>query len=324
MIYNILIVGAGQLGSRHLQSVKQTNFKTKIFVYDISTDALRVAKERYEQVAENENIEGVEFVTSLNCVEKNIDFSIIATGSGGRAEIISQVLDVCCVKYMLIEKVLFQSLSEYETIQVLLDSKKVQAWVNCPRRMNFFYKELSALLKGQTLSVTIEGYQWSFGCNAIHYIDLIGFLCHCEEYSIEENLDKQIQKSKRDGYFEFTGEVFLKYCNGTQCRIISHSEDSQGLILTIVSKDCRLLIDESKGEVFISRKEDEWKWYNEKFTMKYQSELTAEIFENLIIYHKCDLTPYKESVKLHKPFIEILLAFLSRNYQKGIENCPIT
>lgn len=325
MVYNILIVGAGQLGSRHLQSVKTTNLEVKIFVYDISSEALKMAEERYLQIPNNKNIKEIKFITSLEQSERHIDFAIIATGSKGRAKIISKVLSLCYVNYMLIEKVLFQSLEEYSTVQKLLAQNKVEAWVNCPRRMNDFYKELSGNLSGETISVIIEGYQWGLGCNAIHFIDLVSFLTNCSEYTIEEKLDKQILKSKREGYIEFSGELRLAYRNGTKCRIISHALESYcPMILTITLKHCRILVDESKGKVFISKMENDWNWETKEFKLKYQSELTSEVFESLVVNNDCELTRYEESMQLHRPLIEMLLGFLDKNYQSGIKNCPIT
>jgi len=325
MIYNILIVGAGQLGSRHLQSVKTTNLEVKIVVCDISPEALKVAEERYLQIPDNKNVKEIKFITSLDQAERHIDFAIIATGSKGRAEIISKILSISHVDYMLIEKILFQRPEEYRVIQNLLTQNKVKAWVNCSRRMNDFYKELSGDLRGKTISVVIEGHQWGLGCNAIHFIDLVSFLTGCRKYTMTEKLDKQILKSKREGYIEFSGELYLNYSNGSQCRIISHPEGGETpVIMTIVSEEERLLIDESLGEAFISKKGNNWEWRNEKFRIKFQSELTSEVFENLIHNELCDLTPYEESAKLHKPFIKAILGFLNRNYQEGIKNCPIT
>ena len=41
----ILIAGAGQLGSRHLQGVKTSKYELDIWVYDLSEDSLKVAEE---------------------------------------------------------------------------------------------------------------------------------------------------------------------------------------------------------------------------------------------------------------------------------------
>lgn len=325
MIYNILIVGAGQLGSRHLQSVKKASLKTRIFVYDISLDSLKIAEERYRQLDDEGNVERIEFTTSLDSIAPDIDFAIVATGATGRAEIITLILDICRVRFMLIEKVLFQNLQDYARIQNLLELKKVQAWVNCPRRMNAFYQELATIFYGQKISIVVEGYQWGLGCNAIHFIDLVSFLTGCTEYVIEEKLDKQIHESKRKGYVEFSGELYLTYRNGTQARMISHAnENGCSISLTITSACCRILIDEGKGKIFISKKENDWAWESQQFRLKYQSELTSEVLESLIMNNNCSLTRYEESMELHQPFIEAMLVFLDRNYQVGIKNCPIT
>ena len=40
----VLIAGAGQLGSRHLQGVKTSKHELDIWVYDLSEDSLAVAE----------------------------------------------------------------------------------------------------------------------------------------------------------------------------------------------------------------------------------------------------------------------------------------
>lgn len=325
MVYNILIAGAGQIGSRHLQSLKKTNLKSRIFVYDISTESLKVARERYNQIPGGEQIEEIEFADSLEGVMPEIDFAVIATGSKGRAQIIRSLTEVCRVRYMLIEKVLFQSLPEYGQVMELLGKKGIQAWVNCPRRMNPFYKDLAGKLVNEKLSVTVEGTQWGIGCNTIHFIDFVSFLTGCNEYVLEEHLEPEILDSKRAGYLEFTGEISLSWANGTKCRIVSHREGEYfPPVILVVCESLRMLIDENEGEIFVARKSDNWEWVNEKFRIKFQSELTSEVFEGLMLHQSCDLTPYTESVQLHKPFIEMLLGFLDRNYQSGIKSCPVT
>ena len=49
-MYKVAIIGAGQLGSRHLQGLKVAASPLEITVMDSNEDSLKVAKERYDTV----------------------------------------------------------------------------------------------------------------------------------------------------------------------------------------------------------------------------------------------------------------------------------
>ena len=48
--YKIFIIGAGQIGSRHLQALRAVRIPLKISVIDPSTESLDLAKQRYEEM----------------------------------------------------------------------------------------------------------------------------------------------------------------------------------------------------------------------------------------------------------------------------------
>ena len=48
--YSIAVIGAGEVGSRHLQALALLKRPVKIFVVDPSNESLRIAKERFQQV----------------------------------------------------------------------------------------------------------------------------------------------------------------------------------------------------------------------------------------------------------------------------------
>ncbi len=50
-MFNVAIIGAGQLGSRHLQGLKLSSSPLSITVMDSNDESLRVAKERYDVVS---------------------------------------------------------------------------------------------------------------------------------------------------------------------------------------------------------------------------------------------------------------------------------
>jgi len=63
---HILIIGGGQLGSRHLQAVKKCEFPVSIVVLDPSRESLTVCESRYKEIEDNANVESIQFLTELN------------------------------------------------------------------------------------------------------------------------------------------------------------------------------------------------------------------------------------------------------------------
>ena len=95
---NIVVIGAGQLGSRHLQALSKVNVQTRIEVVDPFADALEVARARFNEMPSNSNISGINFYSSLSELSSHVDLAIIATNSDIRAEVIRTLVRHCNVK----------------------------------------------------------------------------------------------------------------------------------------------------------------------------------------------------------------------------------
>ncbi len=51
-MYKIALIGAGQLGSRHLQALAKINLEISIEVVEPNTQASEVAKQRFNEIGE--------------------------------------------------------------------------------------------------------------------------------------------------------------------------------------------------------------------------------------------------------------------------------
>ncbi|MBC8146778.1 MAG: Gfo/Idh/MocA family oxidoreductase [Bacteroidetes bacterium] len=141
-IYNIAVIGAGQLGSRHLQGLAKSSKEFQIYVIDPNENALILAKQRFEEVSKSTN-SIVSYRQSMSDLPGTIDLAIIATTANVRRKIIENLLDKCSIKYLILEKVVFQKSEDFKPIQKRLLEKGVKAWVNCARRSYSFYKNLT-------------------------------------------------------------------------------------------------------------------------------------------------------------------------------------
>ena len=322
-MYTIAIIGAGQLGSRHLQGLKTAQFDMKIEVVDTSADSLAVARERYEQVAENSRIGEIRFIKSINELTEELDLVIIATGAASRYAITTELIKLKKVKNILFEKVLFQEVEDYFNIEELLTKNHIQAWVNCPRRMYGFYNDLKErFLDSKQLIFNVAGGDWGLGCNSIHFIDCLAFISGTKQFTINANaLDRVTYPSKRVGYTEFSGVLSGVSERGDVLSLISQRGSNASTIITIQGNKFSVMIDETNK--FLHSFEN-GRWETKDIQVQYQSQLTGIAAEHILLHGKSQLTTFSESKSLHLAFIKPLLEFY--NALKGIDSkiCPIT
>ena len=319
-MYNIVVIGAGQLGSRHIQSIKSTHHQCKLYVVDRIRESLEKTKAVFESTQVDSLIQEVYYCENSNSLPEVIDFLLISTGSRPRAAIFKDIAERYQIKNVVFEKVLFQKESDYHEVAAILKDKGIKAWVNCPRRMYEGYKALQPLFKGKTVNMTVNGGLWGMGCNSIHFLDVYSFLTGYTNYTLStEGVDHDIIDSKRAGYKEFTGTLTAHFANsGT---VVLHSANNAIChLMTLNTDDTFCCVSEVEKECWIKSVDR-----NEvvAFPVPYQSQLTSIVLDSIIDKGTCELATFEESAQIHLPLIKGLIAFLNKH---GIDtdNCPIT
>ncbi len=320
-MYKVAIIGAGQLGSRHLQGLGLVNDLLSIQVVDISDDALAIAKERYNQISGS--IHSVEYLNSISGLDKSLDVVIVASGSKPRKQIVKNLLEERKVRYMILEKFLFPGVSDYEEIETLLKASGTRCWVNCNMRMFDIYKEIKADLI-VPVSMAITGSEWNIGSSAIHYLDVFSFLTGTTEIELECLLDENIIPSKRAGYIEFTGSVRGRYKDSI-LSMTSFKGPLSAVTLLISNPIATYFIREAANTtIFYSSEKNNWEWKQKESTMPYQSQLTNLVVEDLLKNGTCELSEYSHSSKLHTRFLSMIIPFVKKITKKEVEECLIT
>lgn len=320
-MYRLLIVGAGQLGSRHLQGAIGADTDLRILVVDPSYSSLKIAKKRAEdQVVPGRNVY-IEYSTELPAGE-SFDICIIATSADVRAEVTRQLLSTNHFRHIVFEKVLFQKLEDYSDVKSLLKRKDVSGWVNCPRRYFPTYQEIKTSLDPQIpVNLKVTGTGWGMACNSIHFIDLFSFLTDDSQImKTGSNLSAAVIESKRAGFYEVNGSIQYQMDSNTlfiQCDNGPHVN----LSVIIENGNIRYRIEETQAAVFITVNQRESK---RPFKSILQSNLTGPLISDLLEKNQCHLTPFSQSCELHIPFIETILTHFSRMQGKEVNVCPIT
>jgi len=326
-LFNILLIGAGQLGSRHLQALSLIDREAAVDVVDPNLSSLETAKKRFLEVSKGTKIREVNYYSSLNDIPDTIDAAIVASNSNVRRKIIEDLLAAKNVRALILEKFLFQREEDFSAVHSLLTKKNVSAWVNCPRRMWPLYQNIKRELQGEKpIEFMVTGTSWALGSNAVHMIDLFSFLCNSTDYQISfTDLDKTITQSKRSGYIEFTGRLSGEFSNHVRFSIASYNGSGINLVIHLRSEKTDFIIKESEGKILTGKGNEGWKWKEEQFTVLFQSQLTHHAVENIIDTGSCDLTPYEESQKLHLPLLRTFMDHMQFSKPgELITSCPIT
>lgn len=300
-MYQVAIIGAGQLGSRHLQGLKLASSPLNITVMDSNDESLNVAKERYDAVSPIGE-KNINYVNSIDKLPSELDLVIIATGSKPRAAIVQSLLNHATVKYLVLEKVLFPSLADYNIVGRLLNDKGVRCWVNCPRRMFGMYKQIKEAIDPiKPVYMTNADEDWGLCCNAIHMIDIFLYLTEETSYTVETKfLNDSIVDSKRSGYIEMTGTLKVTTPKGNELTLISE-KDFKGEKNYMIENDYNMyIISEGDGKLSMNG-------ITYQYSIPYQSQLTGILADELLITGGCSLTSFNTSVGYHRPFIEAML-----------------
>ena len=324
-MYKNVIIGAGQLGSRHLQGLLKFKDKQTIYVLDPSKDSLKLSSERAKEIV---NSHVINFTTSWSDLPVDLDLVIVATGANVRSEVVKRLLKNHLVKNLILEKILFQDLKSYSEIGELIKKTKTPTWVNHARRMFSHYNEIKTVLmnNNEKVSFKVFGGNWGLACNSLHFIDLFSFLSPSKIINIDTNLiDDCLSESKRKNHVEFTGTLNGEYENGNIFQITSFEGSYDDITICIFTKSHRWIVQEGKAQkvIYLSKNND----FNEitsSFKAEVVSTLTTRAANDILISKNSDLPNYEEACSSHIPFIKSTLDTYTKI--KGIKTliCPIT
>lgn len=322
--WKVAVIGAGEIGSRHLQSLGKFEEPLDLFVVDPSLKSIEIAQERLSQT-QGKNVKSATFLKDISLLKQNLDLAIISTNSNIREAIITKIVNTLRLKYLILEKVVFQRNSDFKKISELLRKNSITTWVNCPRRSWKIYKELNKKLRNsQNLEIKVSGSNLGIASNLIHFIDLFNYFAPGGKIKIKTDmLDKKIIKSKRKGFLEFTGTIQAIFSKEKSLSVTSYSSGDSPVMVNISSDLFNLLISERTGDVALFERNRKWSMHQSKTKIPLQSELTHLIVREILNTGKSELTTYEESRHLHRPMLNAFITFLNAGGRK-YKLCPIT
>ena len=319
-----LIIGAGQLGSRHLQGLLKFEKEQLIYVLDPSKNSLNISKERAQEVENNHNLI---FINDWDELPTEFDLVIVATGANVRSKVVSKLLTDFKVKNLILEKILFQDINSYSEISNLIKKTKTSTWVNHPRRMFNHYQEIKKIISQseEKVSFQVYGGNWGLACNGLHFIDLFSFLSNSEVDHLNFDGVEEVVESKRLNNIEFIGSIAGEFKNGSDFKISSINGSYADITVCVFTKSNRWIIQEGTAQKVIQLSVENN--FNESITTfknEFQSTLTTRIINDILTEEKITLPNYDEASSSHIPFIKSALNTYTRITGIKTSIIPIT
>ena len=319
-MYNIVVIGLGALGKRHLSSILNTKLSLDVFCYDVNPNVLDGFE--WEDIYHNKSLK---IVDAFEKLPDSIDFALFSMVSKGRREAFDALVEKKKVKNILFEKVLFQKIDDYVHVGKRIEELEIKAWVNCARRQMDSYQKLKEELSmAKEMRIVISGGEWGLACNAIHEIDLVEFLSGSNDTVINKiDLLPIVVDSKRSGYKEVYGTIEGKSGRCSFFSINCMKDTNVPDIMTISTDIGQYIVYEGKRKLYTLTEKNQYEIEERDFDMPYQSQMTQLVMEDILQNGKSRLVEFDDSARLHLQFINPMLEFFEKmGMEKGI--CPIT
>jgi predicted dehydrogenase len=322
----LALVGAGNIGSRHLQSLANLGQEWAIVVIEPDPKSMATAQSRYEEVV-GKGSPVIDYFASLDDLPPTLDICILATPAAGRLELMHEILVRSKCRYMVLEKVVFQSPVDFVVAGELLAEHGVDVWVNCPRRQWPVFKELKKSLAGsEKIKCHFVGEKFAMASNAIHFIDLFQFLTGCSEIIVDgANLSPPYDDNRRIGSLEFSNTLNILTAKGDSFKLTSI--DTGKPVGSIMSTDTDGLSWSFKQYEFkleTSSEETGWEIIEKYVDVPLQSDLTANVVRDLVKNGTCELTKLSESRLAHEAMLNAFLDKIELATGQRPKHCNIT
>lgn len=316
---DLLLIGAGQLGSRYLQGLVAAKTRLKIMAVDPYLSSLETAKTRWTEAGGDNSHHQISWWSELPGHLDGIDLVLVVTSARERAPLVREIASKLEVRYWVLEKVLAQSVYEVEIIDQAV-SLSEGAWVNTPRRMMAWHQSLRNAFKFKgPIEASYSGGLWGLACNSIHFIDLISWWMSEELKSVEVGgLKPDWFESKRAGYFEVTGNLVAHFSAGSSLTLGSYEQVGAQPLRIDLADGIQWDIDEWNG-VAVSTNGD-----HISGCLELQSQLSGRLVDDILSCGRCELPTLQESAPMHEIFLEAMLKHWNLSEKWSAVRVPIT
>lgn len=318
----IAVIGTGQLGSRHLQSLVAQTAGHSLHAVEPSATAQELARERLGPAANR-----VRFHPGIATLPAALDVVVVATGASVRRRVLTELLQGCRVRFLILEKILFQSVADCLWSRDFIAQAGATTWVNFPRRLQPVYRDLQAILRSdEALEIGVTGSRWGLATSAIHFLDLVLYLSRASEMRINP-LDLQTFPSPRhQGCVEATGRITGETSSGVSFSLTAWATGDAPVKVAVDSAEHRWVVTERDNEALTlhAARDTGWTWVPATSALFYQSQLTGLLVGELAATGSCGLATLDEALRSHLPFLRSWNRHFAPTADADLTACSVT
>ena len=322
----VLIVGCGQLGSRHLQAVATLPQVQEIEVVDPRPESLQLGQARVAEMTDRQPQLTVRWLSSLEEATRSGDLCIVATQAQGRCSLVRTIAEELGYSSFLLEKLVAQSVSEMEDLLTFTRARNLAIWVNCKTRAYPFHRRVKQRLDpADPMIFSVVGGNLGLANNGIHAADLFVFFDGaCRIASAGSFLDPMLHRTKR-GTCDLSGVLHGYTDKGSHFILSYDSRDEQFEHWSITTRRYRCLVDHLQRWAVESDAESGWAWRPVPFEGDLRvSQMTKAFAAQILTTGRCELPMLTESAVAHRFILSVLQPHFRRLMEREVECCPVT
>lgn len=321
---NILVFGAGVLGTHHIMSLASIKDPVSLVVIDPRESARNAILE----LLSNTNFFARSKCLVVGSLESSFEYypvfdvAIVACNARDRFECLQSALSTG-VQNIVLEKILFTQLCHYDMAEASINQSGAKVYVNCVRRSYRSFRKIHQIFSPQPFNYRVEGAGWGLASNLVHHLDEFCALAGTTNISIDASgLEPGYIKSKRASYIELCGRVRATASTGSTFE----AECTRAIVgyrtVTIKSAVACAVIEQNKGSLSL-----DFKGRHSVIDagIPLQSEITRRHVLDIVEGRQPQLAHFPEASHLHRVLLEEFLKHLRQTCPEEVfEECPIT
>ena len=320
----LLIVGCGELGSRFLQASISIGQFSIINIVEPNKLAVDIAKKRSEDIMNNNISCQISFFENISEILDTGNLAIIATQADTRDKVFEDVVRLG-YKYIILEKIVTQSIDQYQNMQQIAAKNDVKVWVNCKTRCYPIWKYIkSKITKDDNINLHSIGGNHGLCTNGLHTIDLFNFLANSNDLNIDFiKLDATIHKTKRNKY-DTSG--IISYKDSKNTILLDYNINHMQMPIEIITtNNYKWIVDNAARQAY----EISYTNSNKITEIPYEGDLSVSIMSRAFILEilqnkTCELPTLDDCFSAHKMIYDTMLPHFNMYFDKNIKMCPIT
>lgn len=326
MSKRILIVGCGQIGSRHLQAVSGMQEVASIDVVDCNDSSLKLGQKRLSEVVGKNPAITYHWLEGLESSLKGADLCIVATSALGRVKLIKEIFEKTGITKFIIEKLAAQSTEEYQELLDFSRRNHLNIWVNCPTRSYAVHQYIKSQIDPREPLVFSQiGGNFGLACNGIHYADLFLFYDQTNDIrAVSTTIDAVLHPSKRGkDFFDLSGVLTGCTSKGSKFILAYAPDHTMADVVTIFTKRARFMVDIING--WAQESIDGKPWQKIPIENKINVSDTTQIFcGDIFLHNSCALPTLQECWPAHRFILTETLPHFNRLLKTQNQFCPAT